>query len=417
MLRFVSFSHFFSVFVNVLKWLFISVLIGVIVGTVSSGFLLSLHWAETTRETHRFIIWFLPLAGFFVGCLYHYFGKEAVAGNNLIIQKAQNPDEKRLPFIMAPLVYVGTIATHLFGGSAGREGTAVQMGASIADQFSQIFKLGKNGRYFLITMGVSAGFAGVFGTPLAGAIFALEVLLIGRLRYDALVAVFLTAVIADVTNDFWGVPHTHYIVNATANVNFQNIFWAVFVGVICGLVSRVFVRVSDFWNFCAVKIKYAPLRPFLGGLVIAIVVFLMGTTKYIGLGIDTILASFSNPMPAYDFIIKLLLTTFTLSFGFKGGEVTPLFFIGATLGSALFIFVPLPFPLLSAMGFVAVFAGATNTPLACMIMGIELFGEKYAIFIAVACVSAYFYSGHRGIYTAQKIGSKKILPFQKKHKN
>ncbi|MBQ51559.1 MAG: chloride channel protein, partial [Leeuwenhoekiella sp.] len=179
-------------------------------------------------------------------------------------------------------------------------------------------------------------------------------------------------------------------------------------GIIFGLVSMLFSKSTHFWSSQFKKyIKYPPLRPFIGGVVIAIAVYLIGTTKYIGLGVPTIVDSFSEAMNKYDFLVKVLFTSFTLGAGFKGGEVTPLFYIGATLGNALIWFIPLPMDLLAGMGFVAVFAGATNTPIACTIMGIELFGIESGVFIAIACSTAYLFSGHSGVYAAQIIGSPK----------
>jgi H+/Cl- antiporter ClcA len=167
---------------------------------------------------------------------------------------------------------------------------------------------------------------------------------------------------------------------------------------------------TEFWaDLFKNKISYPPFRPFMGGIIIALAVWALGTTKYIGLGIPTIVEAFTTSLNGYDFLLKMVLTTFTLGVGFKGGEVTPLFFVGAALGNALAFFVPLPLGLLAGMGFVAVFAGATNTPMACILMGLELFGIESAVFIALACVVSYSFSGHRGIYASQKIGTAKQI--------
>ena len=317
---------------------------------------------------------------------------------------------------MAPLVLLGTLGTHLFGGSAGREGTAVQIGAAISDQCSRFIKLDSLDRKLFLIMGISAGFAAVFGTPLAGAIFALEVLLIGRIRFEALIPSILVAIIADQACVYFGGTHTHYLVGHVPNISILNIIWVSIAGICFGLTGSLFAKGSHFWSSQFKKfINYPPLRPVIGGSIIAIVVFLMGTTRYIGLGVPTIVESFSQPVPSYDFILKLLLTTFTLGAGFKGGEVTPLFFIGATLGNALIWFIPLPMDVLAAMGFVAVFAGATNTPIACTLMGIELFGIEVGQYVALACFTAYLFSGHSSIYSSQIIGSPKhpILNIEK----
>lgn len=395
--------------IYLLKWLWLALLVGVLAGSASAFFLVSLDWATNWRESNLWIIALLPIGGLIIGLTYHYLGSSVVKGNNQLLEEFHNPKQV-IPLKMAPLVLFGTIATHFFGGSAGREGTAVQMGGAIADQFSKWFQLKDRDRKVLIIMGISAGFASVFGTPLAGALFALEVVLIGRMRYEAILPSFLVAVIADYTCHAWNVAHTHYSIPFTPEMTPQNFGWTILVGILFGLTALLFSKSTHFWtNLYKSKIKYPPLRPLIGGVFIAIAVYFMGTTKYIGLGIPTIVASFTETQNSYDFLLKILFTSFTLGAGFKGGEVTPLFFVGATLGNILVWFVPLPIALLAGMGFVAVFAGATNTPIACTVMGIELFGIESGVYIGLACVVAYLFSGHTGIYSSQIIGSPKHL--------
>lgn len=393
--------------IYLVKWVFICLLLGALAGSVSAFFLISLDWATNWRESHLWIIWLLPVGGFIIGLSYHLYGNSVVKGNNLLLEEFHSP-KKIIPFRMVPLVLFGTILTHLFGGSAGREGTAVQIGGAIADRFTKVFNLSKRDRQILLIAGISAGFASVFGTPLAGGIFALEVLVLGRIRLDAIVPSFLSAVLANYFCDIWGVSHTHYHISSVAEMNPINLLWALLAGIIFGLVAMFFSKSTHFWSSLFTKhINYPPLRPVIGGIVLAVVIYLMGTTKYIGLGIPTIVDAFSENLNSYDFLLKVLFTSFTLGAGFKGGEVTPLFFIGATLGNVLVWFIPLPMSLLAGMGFVAVFAGATNTPIACTIMGIELFGIEAGVFIAIACSTAYLFSGHSGVYSSQIIGSPK----------
>jgi len=392
-----------------IKWLLLAILIGALAGSASALFLVSLDWATTWRENNPWIIALLPAGGLITGLMYHYWGNNVVKGNNQLLEEFHNP-RQIIPLKMAPLVLFGTIVTHFFGGSAGREGTAVQMGGAIADQFTRWFRLKERDRKILIVIGISAGFSSVFGTPLAGAVFALEVLILGRMRYEAIVPSFLTAVVANYTCHAWHAGHTHYSIPVVPHLTPANFGWAMLVGILSGLAALVFSKSTHFWTaLFKAKLSYAPFRPMIGGIVIAAAVYLIGTTRYIGLGIPTIVSSFSEPLNSYDFLLKILFTSFTIGAGFKGGEVTPLFFVGATLGNALAWFVPLPVALLAGMGFVAVFAGASNTPIACTIMGIELFGIESGVYIGIACVVAYLFSGHTGIYSSQIVGSPKHL--------
>ena len=395
------------------KWLFLSVLSGACIGSASALLLVSLEWATQYREHHLWIIALLPVAGLLIGLMYHYWAGRASRGNNYLNEAIRSPHDT-FPFRMAPLVYIGTVLTHLFGGSAGREGTGVQMGGAIADQFSRLFRMRRRDHRLMVAIGISAGFASVFGTPLAGAVFGLEVIVVGRMRYEAILPSFLSAAVASMVCHAWGVEHTHYVVPEVPFPDASNLLWTIGAGILFGLAAMLFSRSIGFWSGMAKRISYPPFRPLIGGLVIAEAVWMMGTTKYIGLGVPTIVASFTEQQMWYDVLLKILFTTFTIGVGFKGGEVTPLFFVGATLGSALSAVVPLPMGLLAGIGFVAVFAGATNTPIACTLMGIELFGAEPGLYLGIACVIAYLFSGHTGIYTAQLIGSPKHLAYSRR---
>lgn len=395
------------------KWIVICLLTGILSGLASALFLFLLEWATSYRENNYWIISLLPVGGLMIGLLYYYYGKEAVKGNNLILEEYDNP-KKTIPFIMAPLVLAGTIITHLFGGSAGREGTAVQMGGALSDQFTHLFKLQPEERKTILIIGISAGFASIFGTPLAGALFALEVLYFSKIRINSIVPSFMTAHIAYYTVELLPVKHTHYSIPFVPELTAMNLFWIVPAGILFGLAAMLFSRTTHFWGRLFSKyIPYPPLRPFAGGIILAIVIFSFHTTKFIGLGIPAIVDSFQNQSDNFDFLLKILFTGFTLGAGFKGGEVTPLFFVGATLGSALSGLIPLPVALLAGMGFVAVFSGATHTPVACSIMGMELFGVDCGIYVALACLVAYFCSGSVGIYHSQIVKGPKHIVYQK----
>ncbi|MGY6520304.1 MAG: voltage-gated chloride channel family protein [Mongoliitalea sp.] len=403
-------SEFVPNFWFLLKWLVIASLIGFLAGSASAFFLVSLDWVTNYREANVWIIALLPLAGLLIGWTYYKYGASVSKGNNQLLEEFYQPKET-IPLRMAPLVLFGTLATHLFGGSAGREGTAVQMGGAIADQFTKWFTLTKEDRKILITIGVAAGFSSVFGTPLAGAVFALEWLIVGRIRYEAILPAFIGAYVADYAcAEFWQVHHTHYAITEVPAISMVNLLWLIPAGILFGLAGRLFAKACHFWGDLFQKyISYPPLRPVIGGVLVALIVWASGTTKYIGLGVPTIVDAFEQTLPWYDSLAKIFMTSLTLGAGFKGGEVTPLFFTGATLGNALSMAIPLPMSLLAGVGFVAVFAGATNTPLACTLMGLELFGTEAGIFIGLGCVLAYLFSGHAGIYNSQIIGSPKSL--------
>lgn len=402
-----SLSKQFRLFIELVRWIPICTAVGILAGSASALLLASLAYATDVRESHRWLILLLAPAGWMVGLLYKHFGASVEAGNNLIFEETHDP-RAVIPLRMTPLILLGTFITHLFGGSAGREGTALQTGASLADQLTKPLKLSPRDRRILLMAGISAGFASVFGTPLAGAVFGIEVLAIGSLSYDAIAPCFLAAFVGDLVTRAWHIQHTAYQVAWVPVLDVKGVLSAMLAGMIFGLVSMAFAKTTHALAGLSRRwIKRPELRPVVGGLLVTGAVLAIGTTKYIGLGIPTIVDAFHVKLPVYDFAAKFVFTAVTLGSGFKGGEVTPLFYIGSTLGNALSNVLPLPSPLLAGMGFVAVFAGAANTPIASTLMAIELFGADAGAFAAIACVGSYLFSGHAGIYHAQRVGKSK----------
>ena len=417
------FEHFFIVS-HLVKWTLYTIPVSAVVGSMVALFLWLLEKATFLRFQNPWLLFLLPFAGIFIYFLYKYSGKNSEAGNNLIMDEIHEPGGG-VPARMAPLVLISTVITHLFGGSAGREGTAVQMGGSIAGLFAKWFKLNKEDVKIILMTGIAAGFGAVFGTPLTGAIFALEVLTVGRIIHTALLPCFMASVLADITCSAWGIHHIQYHIlfrEITSSIPFIHfdfllLIKVIIAGVCFGLVSYLFSELSHtIKNYSNRFIKIKWLIPFIGGIIIIGFTFLLGTRDYLGLGVSspdnngiTILSSFhTGGATYYSWLWKLLFTAITLGMGFKGGEVTPLFFIGAALGNTIALLTGAPVDLMAGLGFIAVFAGATNTPIACTIMGVELFGGDYVLYYAVACFTAYYFSGHSGIYYSQRIAEPKV---------
>jgi len=399
-------------------WSGLVIPVGIIAGSASAFFLLGLDWVTRSRWDHPWLLYLLPVAGVAIGWLYQVFGRGAERGNNLILEEIHEPGGG-VPTRMAPLVLIGTWVTHWFGGSAGREGTALQMGASLAAGYGRLFRIKSESFRVLLLAGVAAGFGSVFGTPLTGAIFAMEVVIIGQVRYDALIPVLIASVVGDAACSAWGVHHTVYhiavsaVTAAFAPVTVRLVGATIVAGILFGLVAQFFAELTHTLHRTFERwIPWGLLRPAAGGAIVIGLVWLSGTRDYLGIGVVSpdphgvsIVAAFSpGNVGWFSWGWKLIFTAVTLGAGFKGGEVTPLFFIGATLGHTLAGWFGVPVDLFAAMGFLAVFAGAANTPLACTVMGAELFGAAYLPYFAAACFLAYYFSGHAGIYRSQRIG-------------
>jgi H+/Cl- antiporter ClcA len=392
------------------KWTLLASLVGIGGGTASAIFLHSLAYATDVRVAHPWLLYFLPVGGVAIALLYHWWGKDCERGNNLILEEIHNP-RAGVSGRMAPLILLSTVATHLFGGSAGREGTAVQMGGSLAGWLARKIGLDRFHTRLMLMAGISAGVGSIFGTPLAGMIFGLEVLAVGRLRYDALIPCLVASVVGNWTCVAWGVQRTDYriLMVSAPDVDALLVAKVLLASLAFALTSVFFAETTHLLRWLANRwIAWAPARPFVGGVIVILLVWILRTDEYLGLGLPSILESFTREgVPTWAFLWKVLFTAVTLGAGFKGGEVTPLFFIGAALGSTLGTLLGVPHDFMAALGFVAVFAGAANTPLACSVMGLELFGVQHGVFLGIACCSAYIWTGHRGIYLSQLIATPK----------
>lgn len=410
-------KEFFLVSCYFFKSIFYSSIVGIIVGNLSAFFLTSLATVTTARLNNPWLLYLLPVGGAVISFLYWKFGENAILGNNLVIQEAQgqSANQESIPKRLIPLTLFGTLITHLFGGSAGREGTAVQMGGSVADAVGRLFHLSKINRRIVLISGMSAGFSSVFGTPIAGTLFAMEVLAIGYVRQEALFPSLWAALIANWVTIAWGVTHTHYDMGAIPEANPLLIVKLLLAAILFGFTGRLFS-----WLTSTVKavmtnwFKNPVLKSFIGGLIVILLVVIIGKRDYLGLSLPLIDQAFLGETGHFDFLGKLIFTSITLGSGFQGGEVTPLFTIGATLGSTLGSILHISIPFLAGLGFIGVFSGATNTPVACFIMGLELFGVGALPYLFLVCVVSYLFSGNQGIYETQQVYLRKGHLFEEK---
>ncbi|MER2174333.1 MAG: voltage-gated chloride channel family protein [Carnobacterium sp.] len=388
------------------KWLWYSSLVGIGVGSLSAFFLISLTFVTNARMTLPWLLYLLPLGGAAISWLYWKLGGNAIRGNNLIIQEAHGTKKEveSIPKRLIPLTLFGTLVTHLFGGSAGREGTAVQIGGTLADAVGRVFHMAKNERRILLIAGMSAGFSSVFGTPIAGTLFAMEVLAIGFVRQEALFPSLWAALVGNWVTTFLGASHAHYSMGIIPEATIGLIIKIVIAAILFGFTGRLFswatrltkIIMSNWFNNPVIK-------SFIGGIIVILLVFLVGTREYLGLSLPLIDQAFLGESGPFDSLGKLVFTAVTLGSGFQGGEVTPLFTIGATLGSTLAHLFHISIPFLAGLGFIGVFAAASNTPIACFIMGLELFGSGALPYLFLTCVISYLFSGNQGIYETQQV--------------
>lgn len=375
--------------------------VGVFAGISTTIFLFLLAAVSQYRDSHGYIIWCLPAAGFVIGALYHYLGRDVVRGTNIVLNEVNSP-RRQIPFRLAPLVLLGTLLTHLFGGSAGREGTAVQMAAALADQCHRFFKWNREERRTLLVAGMGAGFGSAVGAPIAGIVFGLELARVKRHHWRMFAPSAVASIGAYATSLFLHAPHTDY-----PEVVFPPFHWTVLVfvlaaGVVFGGATFLYLKIAHTWEEWFKKIKYAPLRPVAGGFFLIGLFYYEGSYRYIGLGIESIQSAFLTPSFFMDPWYKLVFTALTIASGFKGGEFIPMVFIGSTLGSCVGIIFPAYYSLAAGLGFASVFGAASKTPLACSIMAIELFGPPITPYILVCCFLATYISGHRRLYSADE---------------
>lgn len=396
------FKAFFSV-ITLVKWLVISVAIGLIVGTVASIFGHTLAWANDFRVAHPIIILALPLGGMLIVFLYRFFKNTNDKGTNMVISSIHSSTD--IPLKMAPLIFISTVITHLLGGSAGREGAAIQLGGSIANKIGKVIKLNENDQRIIIMSGMSAGFSALFGTPMAAAIFSLEVVSIGIMHYSALVPSVTAAMIAHfVAVGFKVAPETFVVAEIPtmdAGIFFKIVLFAALIGVI----SIVFCVILHSAEHCYKKYLVNPyVRIFVAGCLVVLLAVVFQTDFYLGSGMGIIEHIFhGGEIAGYAFLLKMIFTAVTLGAGFKGGEIVPSFCVGAAFGCAVASAFGLPTTLIAACGMVGLFCGVTNCPITSLLISFELFGFEGMPYYLVTIAVSYLLSGYYGLYHSQKI--------------
>lgn len=382
----------------------IAVLIGIIVGVIDTVFGKVLIEITSFRDENALkLIPFLSIAGVAIIYLYSKFGKNSIKGMTLVFQRA-NDEGESIPKRLVPLIILTTWATHLFGGSAGREGVAVQIGATVADVAGSKLKI-KNAKKIMIITGMAAGFAGLFQTPIAASFFAVEVLTAGVLEYNALLTAMIAAFTASFTSHTLGLEKFSFALNSSIDINVQFIIKMALIGIIFGIVGGAFAHfLSKGKKILQSKFENPIKKIFVIGLFLSVVLLILYKGRYSGLGTNLISNSFNGSVIySYDWLFKFLLTIITLSAGFQGGEVTPLFSIGSSLGVVLALILGLPIEFVAALGYAAVFGSATNTFLAPIFIGAEVFGFNYLPYFFAICTISYMFNGNKSIYTAQKL--------------
>jgi H+/Cl- antiporter ClcA len=388
---------------TVWQWLGLGSLVGVAAGVASAVFLLLLERATNWRQAHETMVFALPVAGLALGLGLSVWGARVRGGNNLVLDTIHE-SSPRLPLRMVPIALFGTVLTHLFGGSAGREGTAVQMGASLADDIAHRLRVSPDTRRQLLAAGIAGGFGSVFGTPFAGTLFGLEVVCLGRLEYDALLPALTAALVGDQVTRALGVVHARYPVVAPEPLTLLLAGkWLIFAAIVAGTAALFIEATHALQRHLVAQVPWQPARLAIGGVAV-IALWQWTGSAYLGLSMDLLAQAFADPtLPLWAPLAKLGLTVVTLGAGFIGGEVTPLFVIGATLGNVLARGLDLPLALGAGVGMAAVFAAAANTPLALTIMAVELLGHAVLPHVLIVAVLAYLLSGHRGIYPSQRM--------------
>ena len=384
----------------ILKWLAVSAAIGAVGGSVGVAFHISVEKVTELRATHEWIIYLLPVGGLAIAGLYKLFKMEKLGTDN-VIESIRT--EKSVPFLLAPLIFVSTVITHLFGGSAGREGAALQLGGSIGAQVGRIIRFDEKDMHLATLCGMSAVFSALFGTPLTAAFFALEVISVGVVYYSGIIPCLTASLVAYRIAGLFKVPPVRFDIGAVPETSFGSFWRVVALSALCALLSIGFCLLMHFSHKGAARLfKNTFLRAFIGGAFVVVLTLIFGH-DYNGAGMNIIENAMNGHAAPFAFLLKMLFTAVTIGFGFKGGEIVPTFFIGSTFGCVIGTLIGLDPAFAAALGLVSLFCGAVNCPIASVFLSIELFGAGGIVYFAVACAVSFALSGYFGLYSSQKI--------------
>ncbi len=390
-----------------LKWILVATLVGSIGGCIGSVFHLTIDYATELRMQYFWILFCLPLGGLVIAGIYDVFKKQGRLDTNRVLLAVTS--EEKVPLVMAPLIFVSTVLTHLFGGSAGREGAALQLGGSIGYNVGKMVRLNVSDMHIVVMAGMSAVFAALFGTPLTAAIFSIEVVCVGVMHYAALLPCLLSAMVGAGIAKAFGLHPVHFDGVVLLNVGALDVVYVIAVAAACALVSILFCNAIQYCEHFMEKTfinKY--LRAVVGAVVIVGLTLLLGTRDYNGAGMDVITRAISGQANWEAFALKIIFTAITIAAGFKGGEIVPAFFIGSTFGCVLGPLLGLDAGFAAAIGFVGVFCGVVNCPIASTMLALEVFGGENILLFALVCAVSYLLSGCFGLYKSQKIVYSKL---------
>lgn len=384
------------------KWVACSCFAGVVIGFIGTIFHILLEHVTEFRQTHWWMLFLLPIAGILITAIYHAAHAAKSRGTNLVITAIQSNEE--VPGKMAPLIMISTLLTHACGGSAGREGAALQIGGSIGNELAKFFDFDEKDTRILIMCGMSACFGALFGTPIAAAVFSMEVISVGIMYYAALVPCTISALIGSGISSLFGISGTHFDIGIIPNFSLGNATKMILMSTLFALASIILcITLHKAHALYSKYLENQYIRAVVAGIFVIILRFLCGSSDYLGAGTDIIAKSFVTQSIWCAFLLKIIFTAVTLGGGFKGGEIVPTLFVGATLGSFLGPIFGLPTGLCAACGMVTVFCGVTNCPLTSLILSIEMFGGDSIKFCMLCIAIGYLLSGYYSLYNSQKI--------------